>query len=92
MKQIIAIVLLSCGLAGCVMQEAGKPDVSIALPKAPSYYMACFKQLTPEPTGSLTRDRVVKLIAQLRQSEKRKSQCGKDLLAWYAVVSLAASK
>ena len=83
------IAPLSLLLGGCVLTAAGEPDVRVSLPKAPSYYANCFTQLTAKPVGDLTRDKVVKLIAELRQSEKRKSQCGKDLLAWYDTVSQA---
>lgn len=74
-------------LAGCKQQ--GVPDVSVQLPKAPDYYAACFDKLTDIPRSSLTRPMVVKLIGQLRQSELRKTQCGKDLLDWYERVRLA---
>jgi hypothetical protein len=85
------VAMLSLGLSGCIL-EPGKPDVSVQLPKPPSYYWQCFHKLTPTPRGELDRAMVVKLVAELRQSEKRKSQCGKDLLAWYDTVSLAYAK
>lgn len=94
MKTLLTAALvaaLALCLAGCVF-EAGKPDVSVSLPKAPGYYLTCFSQLTDKPVGTLTRDKVVKLIAELRQSEKRKSQCGKDLLRWYDTVRVAYGK
>ena len=85
------VAALSLGLAGCML-EAGKPDVSVSLPKAPGYYLTCFSQLTATPVGTLTRAKVVKLIAELRQSEKRKSTCGKAILSWYSTVRLAYAK
>lgn len=88
----LAVAALSLCLSGCILSEPGKPDVSVSLPKAPEYYRSCFRQLTPEPIGNLNRERVVTLIAQLRQSEKRKSQCGRDLLDWYGRVQIAVSK
>jgi hypothetical protein len=88
----VALSILCLGLAGCILSQPGKPDISVALPKPPDYYRACFAALTKEPAGTLTRERVVTLIAQLRQSEKRKSQCGKDLLAWYSAVQVAYAK
>lgn len=90
--RIAALALLCLSLGGCIISQPGKPDISVQLPKAPDYYRACFAALTKEPVGSLTRERVVVLVAQLRQSEKRKSQCGKDLLAWYETVRVAYAK
>lgn len=80
---------LALPLAGCVLSQPGKPDVRVALPKAPAHYAQCFTELTGKPIGPLTSETVVRLIADLRMSEKRKSQCGKDLLDWYARVRLA---
>jgi hypothetical protein len=74
-------------LSGCKEQDA--PDVSVQLPKAPEHYAACFDKLTDIPREKLTRSLVVKLIGELRQSELRKTQCGKDLLDWYDRVRLA---
>jgi hypothetical protein len=51
--------------------------------------MACFHKLTPIPEKDLNREKVIQLIAELRRSEVRKSQCGKDLLEWYDTVRLA---
>lgn len=87
----LAVAALSLCLSGCVF-EPGGPDVRVNLPKTPEYYRSCFTQLTAMPATNLTRERVVTLIAQLRQSEKRKSQCGKNLLDWYLRVQLAVSK
>ncbi|ODA67693.1 hypothetical protein A7A08_01728 [Methyloligella halotolerans] len=78
---------LAVSLAGC--QKQGAPDVSVQLPKAPDYYAACFEKLTDIPRDRLTRPMAVRLIGQIRQSELRKTRCGKDLLDWYARVRLA---
>lgn len=86
MREILYVLaMLPCLLlAGCV--ENGRINPSVQLPHAPSYYLACFKKLTPIPVSDLTREKVVELVAELRRSELAKSQCGKDLLAWYETV------
>lgn len=61
----------------------------VMLPRAPSHYLACFKQLTPIPVESLTPARVAQLAADLRRSELAKSACGQDLLDWYGRVRAA---
>ncbi|BAQ16112.1 hypothetical protein GL4_0649 [Methyloceanibacter caenitepidi] len=66
--------------------------LAVNLPKAPSYYRACFEKLTDIPIEKLSRERVVLLVADLRKSEMAKSRCGKDLLAWYSTVRAAYMK
>lgn len=40
--------------------------------------------MVPVPTGeTMTRQQIVKLVADLKQSELAKSLCGRRLLAWY---------
>lgn len=84
------IVPLLLSLTSCVLSEGlGRPNVTVQLPKAPEYYLKCFESLTPIPVKDLNREMVIKLVAELRQSEVRKSRCGKDLLIWYATVQRA---
>ena len=95
MRSFIAAALaafLSVSLAGCVISQPGKPDVRVNLPKAPEHYLACFKQLVGKPVGQMTREKVVRLIAELKASDKRKSACGEDVLDWYARVRLEFGK
>jgi len=87
---LFLIAALTWPLAGCVTN--GTSGHSVKLPEAPGYYAACFTKLTNIPATNLTRDRVIKLVAELRRSELRHSQCGKDLLAWYATVRTAYGK
>jgi hypothetical protein len=61
----------------------------VRLPLPPAHYLACFRALTPIPVESLTRERVARLIADLRRSELAKSACGQDLLDWYGRVRAA---
>lgn len=84
----LLLLTLTAGIVpGCDPKGAIPPGVK--LPHAPTHYLACFKQLTPIPVESLTRDKVVRLVAELRKSELAKSRCGKDLLDWYARVQTA---
>ena len=89
---IIAVSILALPLVGCMVDNPGKPSVSVSLPKAPAYYERCFAELTDIPVGTLTRDKVVILVAELRRSEKRHSKCGRDLLRWYETVRSGYAK
>lgn len=70
-------------LAGCVTTGAGT-KISATLPAVPADVRTCFDELVPPPTAAkMTNQQIVKLIADLRQSELGKSGCGKRLLAFY---------
>lgn len=57
---------------------------TIPLTHVPADIRRCFKTLTGEPMpGAMDKEKVMELIAALRASEVRKSQCGKRLLALY---------
>ncbi len=94
MKRIVlaaAILLAPLPLAGCIWDQQAPPP-NLSLPKAPDYYRLCFAKLTNIPKGTaLTRDMIVALVAELRRSEKRLSQCGKDLLKLYDMVVAGAA-
>ncbi len=97
MKKLLIVALaaiLSTGLmAGSC--EVKKPDgtaVTVNLPKPNAYYWDCFNKLTPIPAQNLTRDKVIRLIADLRKSELAKSQCGKDVLTAWEKVRVAVGK
>lgn len=93
LKIALAITLTMGLMAGsCQVREPGKPAVTVNLPKPSAYYLACFNKLTPIPTSDLTREKVILLVAELRKSEKAKSQCGKDLLDWYERIRIATAK
>ena len=92
MKAIILGIALMFTLSGAEGCNPRVQKATVNLPHTPSYYRACFSKLTPIPIGTLTRQKVVRLVAVLRRSEKAKSQCGKDLLAWYDTVRLTYAK
>jgi hypothetical protein len=78
----MALTLGACGPSGTAPQSG---SIKIALPPAPGDLQACFSRLVPAPEGStLTRQQIVRLVADLKQSERAKSLCGRRLLAWYA--------
>lgn len=77
-------LLLLLLLVGC---QTDSEDVSVKLPSIPQYYIDCFKKEVKIPKGEpLTRDKIIHLIAEFVQSDRGKSQCGKDLVAWYNTV------
>ena len=90
MKRLL-IAAMALLLAGCVFTPLGA-NFSVKLPHTSQYYVACFNKLTPIPVGNLDRATVVRLIAELRVSELRLSQCGKDMIAWYDTVVKAYGK
>lgn len=73
-------------LSGCGQSGPGVTgSISVHLPPAPGDVQACFSRLVKVPTGdTMSRQQVVKLVADLKQSELAKSLCGRRLLAWYA--------
>ena len=84
----LLLLTLTAGIIpGCDPKAAFPPGVK--LPFAPSHYVTCFKSMTTIPVESLTRDKIVRLVADLRKSELAKSRCGSDLLDWYARVRVA---
>lgn len=84
---LLMLILTAGVVPGCDQKAAFPPGVN--LPHAPSHYLTCFKSMTTIPVESLTRDKVVRLVADLRKSELAKSRCGQDLLDWYARVRAA---
>jgi hypothetical protein len=50
----------------------------------PEELRKCFAGTVPWPPGAeWSREEVTRLIADLRQSEYAKTQCGRDLLSFY---------
>ena len=84
---LLLLALTAGVIPGCDQKGAFPPGVK--LPFAPSHYVTCFKSMTTIPVESLTRDKVVRLVADLRKSELAKSRCGTDLLDWYDRVRVA---
>jgi len=83
----LLLLTLTAGVIPSCQNGAFPPGVK--LPHAPSHYLTCFKSMTTIPVESLTRDKVVRLVADLRKSELAKSRCGQDLLDWYDRVRVA---
>ena len=66
-------------LTGCA-GSGNKPSLS----PIPADIKTCFDYLVPKPpAGALSKKQVVAVIADLKKSELRQSQCGKRLIAWY---------
>jgi|SRR5581483_3750781 len=88
LKAALALALFMTLAAGTGCDPKIVP-AGVKLPHAPAHYAACFSKLTAIPIGSLTREKVIELVARLRQSELAKSRCGKDLRDWYDTVRVA---
>lgn len=76
-------------LTGCATSGGKAP----ALPPIPGDIRACFDSIVPKPpAGELSRQQIFKLVADLKQSELSKSQCGKRLIAWYETQAAVLNK
>lgn len=83
----IACVLLALPLAGCVTKVNVTPRVAApTLPPIPARLNGCFKTLTPIPVQRMSGKQLTLLLSIVRQSEARKTRCGRDLIQWYARV------
>lgn len=76
-------------LAGCNASDKAltttpqASSVQIYLPLVPSDVRTCFKSVVQLDEKDWTRTMVVETIAKLRQSERRKNECGKRLIQFY---------
>lgn len=78
-KSLLASVFLLTTLTAC--DDSGN---NFTLAPVPAELKTCFSNGVPVPKpGAMTRAQVADLIAQLKQSELQKSQCGRRLIAWY---------
>ncbi len=74
----MALTLTACAHSG------SKPVETPRLAEIPGDLRACFDRLVPPPAGGdLTKQQIFEKIAELRKSDKAKSQCGKRLIAFY---------
>lgn len=82
---MLASVLMLTTLSGCAGFGNKEPVVQQQqLAEIPADIRVCFNQMVPAPiAGKLTKQQVFKIIADLKRSEKAKSQCGKRLIEFY---------
>jgi hypothetical protein len=74
-------VCLLTALTACV--HSGTPN-SVKLAAVPSDIRVCFNRLVPAPArGEMKQSDMLRLVADLKRSELKKSECGKRLLAFY---------
>jgi hypothetical protein len=81
-----AIMLLAYPLAGCVTSSkvTVSPRIeSPRLPAMPTRIRTCFGTLTPIPVKNMSGSELTRVLARVRQSEARKSRCGRDVIQWY---------
>ena len=83
----IPSVLALALLAGCtsISRSLTPPEVVVVAqyPPIPNDLRNCFDEVTGFPnTQNLTNREIVRLIVDLRQSETRKTQCGRRLIDW----------
>ncbi len=76
-------------LAGCNGSERTPQasSVQVYLPLIPADIRACFKSVVQLDEKEWTRAMVVETIAKLRQSERRKNECGQRLIQFYDEVA-----
>jgi hypothetical protein len=81
-----AIVLLAYPLAGCVTSSkvTVSPRIeSPRLPAMPTRIRNCFGSLSNIPVKNMSGSELTRVLARVRQSEARKSRCGRDVIQWY---------
>lgn len=73
---------LSPLLAGCMTSGLGVQRTNI--PDVPTHYRECFDEVAklPVPKGGWTLPKLTRAFTALAESEQRKSQCGRDVVAW----------
>lgn len=91
--RVIAVALLVVSLGGCIttgQRVTVSPRVEAPkLPPVPARLNGCFKNLTPIPVKNMSGKELTLLLSIVRQSEVRKSKCGRDLINWYEGVRKA---
>lgn len=61
---------------------------TIELPILPNELIACFSDKVPAPKpGKMTVQQAYDLIAKLKRSETKMSQCGKRFQIWYETLA-----
>lgn len=81
MSALAALTLSGCATSGSFA----------TYPELPADLKTCFDSIVPQPDpGSMSKAQVMRLIANLKQSETVKVACGKRLIAFYE--SLADTK
>lgn len=79
---LIAFVLILPILANCA--SSGNRIRFAPLPDLPPDLPMCFDGMVPAPPpGAMTKAKVLRLVAALRESEVEKSECGKRLIKYY---------
>lgn len=74
---------LLVALAACATPRVEQPEAP-QLPPVPTHIRACFSGVTSLPAGDgWTSEVVAEVIAELRVSELAKTDCGRQLLAFY---------
>lgn len=53
------------------------------MPNIPSDIKVCIFQTVPDPGSIQTKGQIVKVISDLKKSEKAKTYCGKRLIDFY---------
>lgn len=79
--QKLKLALVSCLIApllsGCFRSGDELTPVSSDL-------VACFAYIVPKPQMvTMTEADIIRLVGDLKKSERSKSMCGKKLIAWY---------
>lgn len=77
-------------LTGCANKFGGSSEV--VLPAVPTELTQCFNDKVPAPkAGPMSRQQVYDLIAKLKKSETKMSQCGNRFELWYEALSSGIS-
>lgn len=70
---------------------AASIETTAQMPPIPEQLSGCFGPLTPLPEGEWSVQRTVSVVASLRRSEIRRTDCGNQLVTFYNGVRSANS-
>lgn len=87
----MACAFLIVMLTGCASNFGGS-DQPVVLPAVPTELTQCFNDKVPAPkAGPMSRQEVYDLIARLKKSETKMSQCGQRFELWYKTLAVGIS-
>lgn len=80
----LLLSLTNCAGSGSFDKvDTGAPKQVRSMSAIPTDVKICFIQTVPEPQNIQTKEQIVKVITDLKKSEKAKTRCGQRLIDFY---------